>query len=62
MRRTLHMATLSVVRHNPSHYEHLLAAGKRKKTALVACMCKLLTVINAIAKHGSKWNPTLHLA
>lgn len=65
VRRTLYMATLTAVRHNPvlkAHYEHLLAAGKRKKVALVACMRKLLTMINAIAKHGSKWDPTLHLA
>lgn len=65
VRRTLYMATLTGVRHNPvlkAHYEHLLAAGKRKKVALVACMRKLLTVINAIAKHGSTWDPTLHIA
>lgn len=40
----------------------LLAAGKRKKVALVACMRKLLTMLNAIAKHGSTWDPTLHHA
>lgn len=65
VRRTLYMATLSAVRHNvilKAHYEHLLAAGKRKKVALVACMRKLLTMLNAIAKHGSKWDPTLHSA
>ena len=65
VRRSLYMATLTAVRYNPvlkAHYEHLLAAGKRKKVALVACMRKLLTVINAIAKHGSKWDPELHLA
>lgn len=65
VRRTLYMATLTAVRHNPTlktHYERLLAAGKRKKVALVACMRKLLTIPNAIAKHGSKWEPTTHLA
>ena len=65
VRRTLYMATLTAVRHNPVlkvHSEHLLAAGKRKKVALVACMRKLLTMLNAMAKHGSKWNPTLHTA
>lgn len=65
VRRTLYMATLTGVRHNPilkAHYERLLAAGKRKKVALVACMRKLLTVLNAIAKHGSRWQPTLHHA
>lgn len=65
VRRTLYMATLTAVRHNPilkTHYERLLAAGKRKKVALVACMRKLLTMLNAIAKHRSRWNPTLHHA
>lgn len=63
VRRTLYMATLTAVRHNPilkAHYERLQAAGKRKKVALVACMRKLLTMLNAIAKHGTTWDPTLH--
>lgn len=62
VRRTLYMATLCAVRFNPvlkAHYERLLATGKRKKVARVACMRKLLTVLNAIAKHRSPWNPTL---
>lgn len=65
VRRTLYMATLVAVRHNPvlrTYYERLLAAGKRKKVALVAAMRKLLTMLNAIAKQGSHWNPTLHHA
>jgi transposase len=65
VRRTLYMATLTAVRHNPilkAHYERLLGAGKRKKVALVACMRKLLTMLNAIARHGSRWDPTLHHA
>ena len=65
VRRALYMATLTAVRHNPilkTHYERLLAAGKRKKVALVACMRKLLTMLNAIAKTGSRWDPTLHSA
>ena len=65
VRRTLYMATLTAVRYNPvlkPYYEHLLAAGKRKKVALVACMRKLLTMLNAIAKHGSTWNPNRHCA
>lgn len=63
VRRALYMATLVAVRYNPAlkaHYEHLLAAGKRKKVALVACMRKLLTMLNAIAKHGTSWNPAHH--
>lgn len=65
VRRTLYMATLTAVRYNPALkacYERLLAAGKRKKVALVACMRKLLTMLNAIAKHGSTWDSTMHSA
>lgn len=65
VRRTLYMATLVGVRHNPvlkACYERLLAMGKRKKVALVACMRKLLTMLNAIAKHGSTWDPAMHTA
>lgn len=65
VRRTLYMATLVAVRHNPALkacYERLLVAGKRKKVALVACMRKLLTMLNAIAKHGTVWDPAMHIA
>lgn len=65
VRRTLYMATLTAVRYNPALkacYERLLVAGKRKKVALVACMRKLLTMLNAIAKHGSMWDSTMHSA
>jgi transposase len=60
VRRTLYMATLSAARHNPvvrAHYERLVAAGKLKKVALVACMRKLLTILNAMAKTHTAFNP-----
>lgn len=60
LRATLYMATLVAVRHNAvlhAHYERLLAAGKAKKVALVACMRKLLTILNAMAKHQTPWQP-----
>jgi len=65
VRRTLYMATLTAIRHNPplkAFYDKLVAAGKRKKVALVAAMRKLLGMLNAIAKHGSTWDPALHTA
>lgn len=65
VRRTLYMATLTAVRYNPALkacYERLLGVGKRKNVALVACMRKLLTMLNAIAKHGSMWDSTMHNA
>lgn len=63
VRRTLYMCTLVAVRHCSvfqAFYEQMLARGKAKKVALVASMRKLLTVLNSIAKHGSRWNPMLH--
>jgi transposase len=52
-RATLYMATLVATRHNAAiraFYTRLLAAGKLKKVALVACMRKLLTIANAIIR------------
>lgn len=54
VRRALYMATLSAVRYNPpirDFYERLVAAGKLKKVALIACMRKLITHLNAIARN-----------
>ena len=60
LRATLYMATLVAVRHNPvlkAFYERLVAAGKAKKVALTACMRKLLTILNAMVKHQTPWQP-----
>jgi len=58
VRQVLYMATLVAVHHNPvlkECYERLLARGKAKKVALVACMHKLLTILNAMLKQGQSW-------
>lgn len=58
VRKLLYMATLVATRCNPviqAHYERLLAAGKRKKVALVACMRKLLTILNAMVRKRQTW-------
>jgi transposase len=50
MRIALYMATLSAVRWDPrmrEHYQQLRQRGKVAKVALVACMRKLLTIVNA---------------
>jgi len=63
VRSMLYMAALSAVRYNPVirvFYDRLISKGKAKKVALVACMHKLLVILNAIMKSGKKWNP-LHL-
>ena len=58
VRTALYMATLVATRHNPvirDHYQKLVEAGKRKKLALVACMRKLLTILNAMLRNGEPW-------
>ncbi|MBS0508472.1 MAG: transposase [Proteobacteria bacterium] len=58
VRSALYMATLSAVRFDPTikaFYERLRAAGKPAKVALVACMHKVLTIINAVLKSGVPW-------
>ena len=59
VRRTLYMAALSARRHNPvirAFYERLTEAGKPGKVALVACIRKLLTIVNAMLRDGTSWN------
>lgn len=58
VRAALYMAALVATRHNPvirRHYQKLLAAGKRKKVALIACLRKLLTMLNAILRDAKPW-------
>ena len=38
-------------------YQRLCAAGKPKKVALVACMRKMLVILNSMIKHHRTWNP-----
>ncbi|MGC4043781.1 MAG: IS110 family transposase [Armatimonas sp.] len=58
VRRALYMAALVACRYNPpirSFYESLLSRGKSKKLALVACMRKLLVILNAMVKTNTTW-------
>ena len=65
IRRVLYMATLTAARYNPvirAFYERLKAAGKLPKVALVACMRKLLTMLNAMVRTSKPWDASLHSA
>jgi transposase len=58
VRAALYMAALVATRHNPTiraTYRRLLQAGKPKKVALVACMRKLLTALNAMVRTNTPW-------
>jgi transposase len=59
VRAVLYMGALVAVRHNPAiraFYQRLVNAGKPKKLALVACMRKLLTILNTMARTGERWD------
>ncbi|HWH72395.1 MAG TPA: IS110 family transposase [Candidatus Sulfotelmatobacter sp.] len=65
VRRALYMATMAAIRFNQAirrFYERLVASGKPKKVAIVACMRKLLTILNAMVKSNTPWDESLHLA
>ena len=60
VRAALYMPTLAAVRCNPvlrAFHDRLVEAGKPKKVVLTACMRKLLTILNAMVKHNTRWNP-----
>jgi transposase len=62
VRSVLYMSTLTATRFNPvikEFYQRLLKAGKKKKVALVACMRKLLTILNAILRDRKHWEPVI---
>jgi transposase len=64
IRAVLSMAVLSASRKNPvlrAFYQRLIANGKPPKVALTACMRKLLSILNAIARDRTTWDPNLHL-
>jgi transposase len=65
VRAALYMGALVAASRNPvvkEFYERLLAAGKPKKVALVACMRKLLSILNAVLKHRTPWRPPHYLS
>jgi transposase len=58
LRRVLYMATIVAIRHNETikrFYQRLKAKGKESKVAIVACMRKLLTIVNLLIKNNEVW-------
>jgi transposase len=63
IRSALYMGVLVGTRYNPTirtFYQRLLAAGKRQKVALTACMRKLLTILNAMVRSDANWCENYH--
>jgi transposase len=62
VRRSLYLAALVAIRHNPpirDVYQRLVAIGKPKKVAIVACMRKLVVILNAMKRDHTPWTPEL---
>jgi transposase len=62
VRSVLYMATVSAIRCNPlikAFAERLKATGKAPKVVIVACMRKLLTIMNAMIKSNTPWTPKI---
>jgi transposase len=64
LRKLLFMAVLgAATQHNPvlkACYQRLIAKGKKAKVALIACMRKLISILNTMLARGEKWDPTKH--
>ncbi|QKX17755.1 IS110 family transposase [Microbulbifer sp. YPW1] len=58
IRTVMFMAMMSTIQCNKKfkdHYERLRAAGKRPKVALVACMRKMIVILNSMVRNGTAW-------
>ncbi|GAK82465.1 mobile element protein [Vibrio ponticus] len=59
VRTVLYMAMMSAIQCNPlfkATYERLLAVGKPKKVAIVACMRKMVVILNSMLRDGVMWD------
>jgi transposase len=64
VRAVVYIAAIVAMRHNSvikAFYERLIAAGKLKKVAIVACTRKLLTILNATLRDQALWDATRHV-
>ena len=64
VRAVVYMAALVAIQHNPAikvFHSRLIAAGKPKKVAIVVCMRKLLTILNAMLRDQALWDATRHV-
>jgi transposase len=63
VRSALYMCVMCCIRHNPvikAHYKHLVEGEhKLRKVAIIACVRKLLSILNAMVKSATVWTPRL---
>ena len=62
IRTVMYMAMMSAMQCNPvfkATYERLVAAGKPKKIAIIACVRKMVVILNSMVRDGVKWDPKM---
>ena len=62
IRTAMYMAMLSAIQCNPvfkATYNRLVAIGKPKKIAIVACIRKMIVILNSMVRDGVHWNPEI---
>lgn len=62
VRTVMFMAMMSAIQCNPKFkalYQRLVAAGKAKRAALIACVRKMVVVLNSMVRHGKPWDPEM---
>lgn len=60
VRSALYMPTLAAIRFNHdirAFYQRLVAAGRPKQVAVIACQHKLITILNALLRQNRHWEP-----
>ncbi len=63
IRTVMYMAMMSAMQCNPvfkATYQRLLAAGKPKKTAIIACVRKMVIILNSMVRDGVMWDPEMN--
>ena len=62
IRTVMYMAMMSAIQCNPvfkATYQRLLAAGKPKKVAIIACVRKMIVILNSMVRDGVMWDPKI---
>jgi transposase len=62
IRTAMYMSMMSAMQCNPvfkAKYEQLVASGKPKKVAIIACVRKMLVILNSMVRDGVYWNPNM---
>jgi transposase len=63
IRTVMYMGMMSGIRFNPvfkAFYQKLLAQGKAKKTAIIACIRKMIVILNSMVRDGVMWDPKMN--